>query len=263
MLPIGWTAPCIAAAPHGWLCAWMRGTRMVLVKRYISSFFILQCTFLIFLTELDTKDCLESSVLRWTSCSKPLCWRNLHRRRLERFKCSKCFSNTLFSVLKRGTKLLLQHNGSADAMCAHVYFGSMNAACVQVKHHTCVIAHTTACLWGSPQTDCRGAVLCRMHYLIRVNFSNNPLLARVAHGGGGGAESLITFLAAASQRFLRHPVHISSIYCCWHKSAAPLNGRKRGNKTSCGATPVFKLLINSIDLWSALSLYAMGQLLFQ
>lgn len=44
------------------------------------------------------------------------------------------------------------------------------------------------------QTDCRGAVLCRVHYLIRVNFSNNPLLARVAHRGGGGAESLITFL---------------------------------------------------------------------
>lgn len=46
-----------------------------------------------------------------------------------------------------------------------------------------------------PQTDCRGGgVLCCMHYLIRVNFSNNPLLARVADGGGGGAESLITFL---------------------------------------------------------------------
>lgn len=78
-------------------------------------------------------------------------------------------------------------------MCAQVCFGSMSADRVQVKHHARDRARHYLFVRLTQMDGC-GAVLCRMHYLIRVNFSNNPLLARVAHRGGGGVESLITLL---------------------------------------------------------------------
>lgn len=141
--------------------------------------------------------------------------------------------------------------------------------CALARRAALVCKANTVCMFARlTQTDCRGAVLCRVHYLIRVNFSNNPLLARVDHalqgaGGGGGAESLIAFPPRRRSSFPPLQIPALAVVCTQKKNASPLNGRERENKTSRGVAPVFKLLINAIGLWSASSPRATGQLVFQ
>lgn len=79
----------------------------------------------------------------------------------------------------------------------------------------------------------------------------------------GGRRVLLLFCRAVAAFSL----HFRSprLLLCVHKkkNAALLNGRERENKTLRGVAPVFKLLINAIDLWPASSPRATGQLVFQ
>lgn len=62
--------------------------------------------------------------------------------------------------------------------------------------------------------DCRDCVLCCcMHYLIRMNFSNNPLLASVDHKGKTKTGlSFITFLLPQCVSFLKFRFHFIIVY---------------------------------------------------
>lgn len=118
--------------------------------------------------------------------------------------------------------------------------------CALARRAALVCKANTVCMFARlTQTDCRGAVLCRVHYLIRVNFPNNPLLARVDHAlqGGWGRRSRESYYFSAAPSQLFPSTSDPRTCCCVYteKDAAPLNGRERENKTLHGVAPVFKL----------------------
>lgn len=95
--------------------------------------------------------------------------------------------------------------------CVHVCFGFMSTFVYQdvqcASQILCVLVRTvySICLWGLPEWITRQSVLlCCMHYLIRMNFSNNPLLASVDHRGKTKTgPSFITFLLHQYVSFFR------------------------------------------------------------
>ena len=102
-------------------------------------------------------------------------------------------------------------------MCAsprlYVHFCALWCACVQGKG--CVCSHLFV---RFTPMDCRDCVLCRLHYLIRMNFSNNPLLARVDHKGKTKTgPSFITFLLPQYLSFFKFRLLLFTLWSCLSK----------------------------------------------
>lgn len=89
---------------------------------------------------------------------------------------------------------------------------SVRTLCVPVR------AVHSICLWA---LDCRDSILCGMCNLIRMNFSENPLLARVDHRGKTKTGlSFITFLLQQHGSCLKFRLYF---YYCLQWETAFLN----------------------------------------
>lgn len=105
----------------------------------------------------------------------------------------------------------------ATLVCFPVYafvcFGFMSACChVQSKH--CVLARSDVFVWEVYPDGLWDSFVCRAPCLIRMNFSNNPLLAGVeqkeGRGGGGGGPGRKFYYFSAASVFL--PSTVNSIF---------------------------------------------------
>lgn len=97
-------------------------------------------------------------------------------------------------------------------VCVFVCFGFMNVCChVQCKH--CVLARSNVFVWEVYRDGLWDSSGRRTPYLIRMNFSNHPLLAGVEQKRGGGRGNRpgrkFDYFSAAS---LLLPSFVNSIY---------------------------------------------------